>query len=303
MESGVPLLNLLCDEDISSLNSNLFDKNDNPFDSITITEPDCEFIESSFRKETSFRATRVERWPESARLEAVKWILQTRALFGYHYRTAYLALIYFDQFLAKTCFSDGKTTWTNRILSVACLSLAAKMEESKARPLIEYRVEGYDFQGIAIQKMELCVLHELEWKMGVLTPFAYLNYFTAKFCTEKSRLHEIATRAAELVMAIVEEINAAENRPSIIAAASVLTAYDHNLESAVLEDKINSIPSWGSPEKDLAFSCYRLLQEIVMLKTPKSAVIPSSLLANNDSTITSKCGSKRRLNFGDSDEH
>ncbi|GER56683.1 cyclin family protein [Striga asiatica] len=303
MEFEAPLLNLFCNEDISSLDSNLIEKDDD-LDFISVSEPDCDYIENSFRKEIIiFRSNRdqneVKRWPQSFRLEAVKSILKISAMFGYHYRTAYLSSIYLDQFLAKTWFSDGNTAWTSRLLSIACLSLAAKMEEHKARKLIEYRVDGYGFEGIAIQKMELCVLHELGWQMGILTPFTYIHYFTAKLCAEKCRQKEIATRAADLVLAIMEEpnINAAENLSSIVAAASVLAAYDHRLEKRMMEDKINEIPSWGSLEKDLTFSCYCKLQEIMMLKTPKSAISPSWISADDSTAITSKGGSKRRLNF------
>ncbi|KAK6152792.1 hypothetical protein DH2020_012431 [Rehmannia glutinosa] len=246
MGSETPSPNLFCKEDVSFLN----EKDENLEEFCSVSESDCEFIETSFEKETNFRPnrddgenqTRVKRsWLKYARLEA------TRALFGYHYRTAYLSVIYFDRFLEKTWISDGKL-WTIRILSIACLSLAAKMEERKVRPLTEYYVEGYNFQGIAIQKMELCVLNALEWRMCIVTPFTYLNYFATKFCLESSH-QELVIQAAELILAIMEEINVAENRPSIVAAASVLAAYDHQLDKTNLENKLDAIQSWGALEK------------------------------------------------------
>ncbi|GFP78905.1 cyclin-d5-1 [Phtheirospermum japonicum] len=259
----------------------------------------------SFRKETNFRPdsdeNQVQKWSKNTRLEALKWILQTRVLFGYHYRTAYLSLIYFDQFFGKTWFSE-KPTWTSRILSIACLSIAAKMEEQKARSFTEYHVDGYSFQGIAVQRMELCVFSTLGWNMVVITPFTYLTYFVTKFCVEKSRHQEIVTQAADLVLRIMEEINVAENRPSIVAAASVLAAFDRHLDKTMLENKIDAIPTWGPEEKVQTFSCYCLFQEILMLKTPKSAITPSSS-SGVESTITSRGGSKRRLTFDNEGQH
>ncbi|GFP78904.1 cyclin-d5-1 [Phtheirospermum japonicum] len=256
----------------------------------------------SFRKETHFRPdsdeNQVQKWSKNIRLEALKWILQTRVLFGYHYRTAYLSLIYFDQFFGKTWFSE-KPTWTSRILSIACLSIAAKMEEQKARSFTEYHVDGYSFQGIAVQRMELCVLSTLGWNMVVITPFTYLTYFVTKFCVEKSRHQEIVTQAADLVLRIMEEINVAEIRPSIVAAASILAAYDHRFDKTMLENKIDAIPRW---ECEQTFSCYCLLQQTLMLKTPKSAVIPSSI-SFVESTIASRGGSKRRLTFDSKDQY
>ncbi|KAK6152780.1 hypothetical protein DH2020_012419 [Rehmannia glutinosa] len=310
MGSETPSPNLFCKEDISFLNAAAIDEKDENFeDFCSVSESDCEFIETSFQKETNFgpnredeNETRVKRsWLKYARLEAVKWILETRALFGYHYRTAYLSVIYFDRFLEKTWISDGKL-WTIRILSIACLSLAAKMEECKVRPLTEYYVEGYNFQGIAIQRMELCVLNALEWKMCIVTPFTYLNYFAIKFCLESSH-QELVIQAADLILAIMEEINVAENRPSIVAAASVLAAYDHQLDKTNLENKLDAIQSWGSLEKEHTFSCYCLLQEVLLLKTPKKSLISPNSLSTDNSTVTSRGGSKRRLTFVSGDQH
>lgn len=95
--------------------------------------------------------------------------------------------------------------WHIRVLSVACLSLAAKMEECRARPLTEYSVEGCPIEGSSIQRMELIVLNTLEWKMISVTPFTYLNYFATKFCGE-SRHQELVIQAAELILAIMEGI-------------------------------------------------------------------------------------------------
>lgn len=77
--------------------------------------------------------------------------------------------------------------WAIRLLSVACLSLAAKMEECRVPALSEfYHIDEYNFHGNVIQIIQLIVLHTLEWKMNVVTPFAYLCYFISKFCSESS---------------------------------------------------------------------------------------------------------------------
>lgn len=94
--------------------------------------------------------------------------------------------------------------WAIRLLSVACLSLAAKMEECRVPALSEfYHIDEYNFHGSVIQRMELLVLHTLEWKMNVVTPFAYLHYFIAKFCSESSS-KELLSKAIELILAIVK---------------------------------------------------------------------------------------------------
>lgn len=45
------------------------------------------------------------------------------------------------------------------------------------------------------------------------------------------------------------EINLVDHRPSIVAAAAILAAYDDHLSKEMLEMKINVVSSWGSLEK------------------------------------------------------
>lgn len=45
------------------------------------------------------------------------------------------------------------------------------------------------------------------------------------------------------------EINLVEHQPSVIAAASVLAAYDYQLTKTVVDNKMNIIPLWGTQER------------------------------------------------------
>ena len=74
--------------------------------------------------------------------------------------------------------------WAARLLSVACVSVAAKMEECRAPALSEFDAGGgYEFCSASIRRMELLVLSTLGWRMGAVTPFDYLTCFS-------SRLHQ-----------------------------------------------------------------------------------------------------------------
>lgn len=88
------------------------------------------------------------------------------------------------------------------MLSIASLSLAAKMEECEVPSLFEYGEDEYVFDGNVIQRMELLVLNTLEWKMSCITPFTYLNYFANVFCFDFG-LEELMDRAFELILAIM----------------------------------------------------------------------------------------------------
>ncbi|KAG6384997.1 hypothetical protein SASPL_153821 [Salvia splendens] len=98
-------------------------------------------------------------WFESERKDIIKWILRKRVEFEYSEHTAYLSALYFDRFLARYEISDVEQRVMLRILSIACLSLAAKTEEIEAMPLGEHVGEkNYLFHLNSIKKVELKVL-------------------------------------------------------------------------------------------------------------------------------------------------
>ncbi|RWV96881.1 hypothetical protein BHE74_00021942 [Ensete ventricosum] len=112
----------------------------------------------------------------------LRFVLQAQRCFRFGLRTAYTAVAYFDHFFAhKTIDAMKDKTWAVKLLSVACLSLAAKMEEHGAPAVSEFRVKGYRFSSEAAQRMELFVLSTLEWRMLTVTPFPYLNVFASEF--------------------------------------------------------------------------------------------------------------------------
>ncbi|XP_019173311.1 PREDICTED: cyclin-D5-1-like [Ipomoea nil] len=303
---------LLCDEDDSRLRDGVDRGLD--FDPCPpSSESDNEYVETLIERDASSQSNNYgvscdDAWLKCARLEAVNWILNNRAVFGFQLRTAYLSMMYFDQFIARTSIATGKI-WAIRLLSIACLSLAAKVEECKVPALSQYHVDDYYFAGNIIQKMELLVLNTLEWKMNLITPFAFVHYFVTKFCGEP-RSKELVPKAIELIVDVMKEISLVEHQPSFIAAASVLAVYDCNLTRKTVEIKTSVIPSWGFLEKEHVFSCYSLLQvmDTVKSKTPKSSVLPNSLLpcpcsiVHDKSPTSMAVGSKRRLTYSDNDQ-
>lgn len=75
---------------------------------------------------------------------------------------------------------QSENNWAIRLLAVACLSLAAKMEEIHVRLLSEFSTKDYSFQCEVVQGMELLVLKTLEWRMESITPFLFLHFFASK---------------------------------------------------------------------------------------------------------------------------
>ena len=93
-----------------------------------------------------------------------------------------------------------------RLLSVACLSLAAKMEEQNIPSLSQYEVENpHLFEVKLIQRMELTVLGALEWKMNMITPFSFIDHFVSKLCQES--LSDVKSKIAGLLLSIITGIS------------------------------------------------------------------------------------------------
>lgn len=88
-----------------------------------------------------------------------------------------------------------------RLLSIACLTLAAKMEENKLITLTDFQFEEYLFQCEAIRRMELLVLATLQWRMIVITPFAYLGYFASKL--QEHGTNELIKRAIGFIFSSI----------------------------------------------------------------------------------------------------
>ncbi|MBA0850978.1 hypothetical protein Goshw_010542 [Gossypium schwendimanii] len=172
--------------------------------------------------------------------------------------------------------------WAIPLLSIACLSLAAKMEEPKVPFLSEFHTKDYQFENKVIQRMELMVLTTLGWKMSSATPFCYLHYFIRKFHGE-FETKGLICKAIEFIIAIIKEMSLVDCRPSIIAAAAVLAALNGGLTRKAMEDKIGCISLWGSLQSEHIFSCYSMMVEIEMrnCKTPKFAISPKYWSVDN----------------------
>lgn len=79
------------------------------------------------------------------------------------------------------------------------------------KPVSEYRscdvqVEQVEhvFEAHTIQRMELLVLSTLEWRMSVVTPFSYIDYFFHKLGISNLLLRALLSRVSEIVLKSVK---------------------------------------------------------------------------------------------------
>ncbi|KAJ8480357.1 hypothetical protein OPV22_024084 [Ensete ventricosum] len=223
-----------------------------------------------------------DNWFKRARSDAIRWILNTTARFGFGFQTAYLAVAYFDRFLGRRRIDNGKP-WATRLLSTACLSVAAKMEECRVPPLSEMQIEGYAFDSNAVQRMELLLLDTLQWRTNCVTPFDYLSYFRSKFRCEES-LH----KAIDFIFAAIDVIDLTTCRSSAVAAAAILAAASSEIYSKeLLETKMSTTSLFQSfSEKEHVFSCYSIMTRDLPKNTMTPERLASSEASENYSSIT-----------------
>ncbi|KAL6623504.1 hypothetical protein ACP70R_033383 [Stipagrostis hirtigluma subsp. patula] len=278
---------LTCEEDGADLGDGVVDDGDlfSLYNAGADDEEEEEYVEQLVFKETSFcsssdstadgdgdddgeyQSVASEEWFRQARLAAVKWILETRGCFGFGHRTAYLAIAYFDRFCLRRRVDRAAMPWAARLLSVACVSVAAKMEECSAPALSEFDAGGgYEFCSASIRRMELLVLSTLGWRMGAVTPFDYLPCFS-------SRLHQhgggggggcdgarVTLNAIGFIFATAEAGSVLDHRPSSVAAAAILAAsYGPLLTKEAMDSKMSYLSPSRLIEKEDVHACYSMM--------------------------------------------
>nr|VDD27491.1 unnamed protein product [Brassica oleracea] len=136
-----------------------------------------------------------------------------------------LSVNYFDRFLSVHDLPYDKA-WTMQLLAVACLSLAAKLEETYVpRLLIDLQVGHPEFLFVAksIQRMELLVVNRLEGRLRAITPCSYISYFLRKMSkSDQEPSNTLISISLQVIASKAKGIDFLEFRPSEVAAAVAL---------------------------------------------------------------------------------
>uniref|UniRef100_A0A5B6Z811 Uncharacterized protein n=1 Tax=Davidia involucrata TaxID=16924 RepID=A0A5B6Z811_DAVIN len=159
-----------------------------------------------------------------ARKEVVDWIGKVHAHFSFGPLCAYLSVNYLDRFLSAYELPKGKA-WMMQLLAVACLSLAAKMEETEVPLCVDLQVgeSKFVFEARTIQRMELLVLTTLKWRMQAVTPFSFIDYFFRKINGDQTPSRSSIFRSIQLTLSILKGIDFLEFKCSEIAAAVAMS--------------------------------------------------------------------------------
>uniref|UniRef100_A0A5B6ZXL7 Putative cyclin-D1-1 isoform X2 n=1 Tax=Davidia involucrata TaxID=16924 RepID=A0A5B6ZXL7_DAVIN len=243
----------------------------------------------------------------SAREKSVAWILKVQAYYGFQPLTAYLSVNYFDRFLYSRRLPQTNG-WPLQLLSVACLSLAAKMEEPLVPSLLDLQVEGakYIFEPRTIRRMEFLVLGVLDWRLRSVTPFSFISFFAYKLDSAGTYTEFLISRATEIILSNIQEASFLEYWPSCIAAATILCAANEIPNFSLLSPA--HAESWcDGLSKEKIISCYQLMQDFVVNNRrrkppkvlPQLRVMTRARIGSGDSSSSSSSSSfykRRKLN-------
>ncbi|KAL6654464.1 hypothetical protein ACP70R_007929 [Stipagrostis hirtigluma subsp. patula] len=121
----------------------------------------------------------------AARAKAVHYILYAFGRLGLAPGTAFNAVNYLDRFLSINCHLRWEA-WMVELVSVACLSIACKLDEVTIPSLHHLQMEevmSHSFRSSTIRDMELTLLKALQWRLTCVTPYSFLHLLLPHGCT------------------------------------------------------------------------------------------------------------------------
>ncbi|KAJ8561400.1 hypothetical protein K7X08_027590 [Anisodus acutangulus] len=198
-----------------------------------------------------------------ARNEILDWISKVHSHFNFGPLCLYLSVNYLDRFLAAYDLPKGKV-WMIQLLAVACLSLAAKMEEIEVPLSIDLQIgeAKFVFEARTIQRMQLLVLSTLKWRMQAVTPFSFIDYFLKKINGDQIASTFSVTKAVNLILRTLKGIHFMEFKPSEIAAAVAISVVVKP-ETVGCEKATSTLLQ--QVQEDRVKKCVELIQESSLL--------------------------------------
>ncbi|KAK1426998.1 hypothetical protein QVD17_15680 [Tagetes erecta] len=190
------------------------------------------------------------------RLKAINWFIHSQRRFNFCIGTVFNAVNYVDRFIdMNKC--HGWSYWMMELLSLTCLSIAIKFNETCPPSLREIQ-EGleYCFEPKLIQKMELKVLKSLGWELDSITPYTYVELIDCELNREFKPFAR--SRLDEILLASSLDVKLLEYRPCVIAISGLKCIIE---DEHCLSHITNFIPE--EQEKNIQ-SCYNMIQEILV---------------------------------------
>ncbi|KAL9261267.1 Cyclin-D3-1-like protein [Drosera capensis] len=203
----------------------------------------------------------------------VDWILKVQSHYDFEPQCACLSINYFDRFLSAYELPKDKA-WMMQLLAVACLSIAAKVEETDVPLPIDLQVgeAKFIFEAKTIQRMELLVLSTLKWRMNAVTPLSFIDHFLYKLNDDALPPRSSVLRSVYIIRSIIKGIDFLEFKPSEIAAAVAVSVTGEG-QTVDYEKAVSCLSSYV--EKERLIMCLELIHDHTLvngsLKVPSSS--------------------------------
>ncbi|KAK4742674.1 hypothetical protein SAY87_000675 [Trapa incisa] len=197
------------------------------------------------------------------RKEAIDWMFKVHTHYKFGHLCAYLSVNYLDRFLSVYDMPKDRP-WMNQLLAVACLSLAAKNEETEAPLSLDLQVAEarFVFDAKTIKRMELVVLHNLNWRMQSVSPFAYIDHFLWKISGNSIPPRSLMSKSVQVILNSLGGIEMLEFRPSEVAAAAAVCV-TAEAEFVQIEEAVSKLTQHVQKERIL--NCMELINELKLI--------------------------------------
>ncbi|CAL9773910.1 unnamed protein product [Musa acuminata subsp. burmannicoides] len=219
----------------------------------------------------------------SARMEAVEWVARASERHLFSALTALLAVDYLDRCFLTSSVAGGlrlqqDKPWMGRLAAVACLSLAAKVEETRVPLLLDLQLSlaaatatepednKFAFEAKTIRLMERLVLSSLGWRMNPVTPLSFIHHLLPRLCpcskdknaisttTAAARVRDLVNGCEAILLCVIADRRWIRYPASVWAAAALSAA---SLES----HETHHLISFLNVPKDKVDECYQLIME------------------------------------------
>ncbi|KAK8561763.1 hypothetical protein V6N13_149086 [Hibiscus sabdariffa] len=158
------------------------------------------------------------------RFRAVQWLIKTCSRLNFSIGTVFKAVNYLDRFIS-TNQCQGWKKWMVELLSISCLSIASKFNETSLASMDELQMEDLEhcFQSSTIQQMELMVLQALKWRLSSTTTYSYAELITSNIiCDLNYHLHkELINQVNKTLLKSILDFKLLPYPPSLVAASAL----------------------------------------------------------------------------------
>ncbi|XP_042055988.1 cyclin-D2-2-like [Salvia splendens] len=268
-----------------------------------ISFEDCEEAFAGFvAKETAYlphsaytKLLQINGFIGYARFKAVTWIIKSQRRMDLCDETIFCAVNYVDRFISLYNQCQGWKGWMFELLSIACLSIATKFNETTAYLLHEFQEDmEIWFSPRLIQRMEIAVLKRLEWRLDAVTPVSYTYLLTQTF--NKTLLQQ----STQLLLHLLLDPKFLGFHQCVVAISAIKTLLQESSELGSSFAHIDNLVS--QDRKDDLIHCERLMR-----KLRDETICPSSpvtvLKVNSDAVFSiASLGSSRKRKRDEKEE-